>query len=259
MKQAIRSFITEYLGELLEGNAALFAGAGLSAAAGYVDWRELIRPLSVELELDIELESDLVAVAQFHVNAHGYNRHRLHQAVIEALSPDNPPTENHKLLARLPIRTWWTTNYDKLIETALRDAGKVVDVKSAVPQLATTRPGRDATIYKMHGDVDRPDQAVATRDDYERYSTDRGAFITALAGDLVSKTFLFLGFSFTDPNLEQVLSRVRLTFRENQRRHFAVFRTRTKQGNELHREYEHYRTRQALVIEDLRRFNIGFY
>lgn len=256
MKQAIRSFITEYLGELLEGNAALFAGAGLSAAAGYVDWRELIRPLSVELELDIELESDLVAVAQFHVNAHGYNRHRLHQAVIEALSPDNPPTENHKLLARLPIRTWWTTNYDKLIETALRDAGKVVDVKSAVPQLATTRPGRDATIYKMHGDVDRPDQAVATRDDYERYSTDRGAFITALAGDLVSKTFLFLGFSFTDPNLEQVLSRVRLTFRENQRRHFAVFRTRTKQGNELHREYEHYRTRQALVIEDLRRFNI---
>ncbi len=46
----------------------------MSAAAGYVDWRELIRPLSVELELDIELESDLVAVAQFHVNASGYNR-----------------------------------------------------------------------------------------------------------------------------------------------------------------------------------------
>ena len=133
MKQAIRSFITEYLGELLEGNAALFAGAGLSAAAGYVDWRELIRPLSVELELDIELESDLVAVAQFHVNAHGYNRHRLHQAVIEALSPDNPPTENHKLLARLPIRTWWTTNYDKLIETALRDAGKWSTSKAPYP------------------------------------------------------------------------------------------------------------------------------
>jgi SIR2-like domain len=246
MKSAIRNFVTEYLGELVEGNAALFAGAGLSVAAGYVDWRELIRPLSVELELDIELESDLVAVAQFHVNAHGYNRHKLHTAVIEALSPDNPPTENHRLLARLPIRTWWTTNYDKLIENALRDAGKVVDVKSAVAQLATTRPHRDATIYKMHGDVDRPDDAVATRDDYERYFIDRGAFINALAGDLVSKTFLFLGFSFTDPNLDHVLSRVRLTFQNNQRRHFAVFRSRTKLASETDKQYQHHKTRQAL-------------
>ncbi len=221
-----------------------------------MDWRELIRPLSVELELDIELESDLVAVAQFHVNASGYNRHKLHKAVIEALSSDKPPTENHQLLARLPIRTWWTTNYDKLIENALREVGKVVDVKSAVPQLATTRPHRDATIYKMHGDVDRPDEAVATRDDYERYSTDRGAFITALAGDLVSKTFLFLGFSFSDPNLDHVLSRVRLTFQNNQRRHFAVFRNRTKLPSESDRRYEHHKTRQALVIEDLKRFNI---
>jgi hypothetical protein len=49
MKPAVRNFITEYLGELVEGNVAVFAGAGLSAAAGYVDWRELIRPLSVEL------------------------------------------------------------------------------------------------------------------------------------------------------------------------------------------------------------------
>jgi hypothetical protein len=193
MKLAIKNFVTEYLAELVEGNAALFAGAGLSVGAGYVDWRELIRPLSVELDLDIELESDLVAVAQFHVNASGANRHKLHKAVIEALSPDNAPTENHRLLARLPIRTWWTTNYDKLIENALREAGKVVDVKSAVPQLATTRPNRDATIYKMHGDVDRPDEAVATRDDYERYSTDRGAFVTALAGDPCPRRFCFWG------------------------------------------------------------------
>ncbi|PZO78305.1 MAG: hypothetical protein DI629_12360, partial [Mesorhizobium amorphae] len=256
MKPAIRHFVTDYLSELLQGNAAVFAGAGLSAPAGFVDWRELIRPLSAELELDIDLESDLVAVAQFHVNANGRNRHGLHKAVIEALSPSNPPTPNHKLLAQLPIGTWWTTNYDKLIETALTEVGKVVDVKSAVPQLATTRPRRDATIFKMHGDVDRPDEAVATRDDFERYSTDRGAFVTALAGDLVSKTFLFIGFSFTDPNLEQVLSRVRLTFKENQRKHYAVFRARSQLENETDAHFAHYRTRQALVVEDLKRFNV---
>jgi len=196
MKPHIKTFITDYLAEIIDGNAATFAGAGLSVPAGYVDWRALLRPLAHELGLNIDLESDLVAVAQFHVNWSGQNRHKLHKELIEALSPDNPPTANHKLLAQLPIRTYWTTNYDKLLENALREEGKVVDVKSAVPQLATTRPGRDATIFKMHGDVDRPDQAVATKDDYERYTKDRGAFITVLAGDLVSKTFLFLGFSF---------------------------------------------------------------
>jgi hypothetical protein len=256
MKPHIRNFITDYLAEMVEGNAAIFAGAGLSVPAGFVDWRDLLRPLSKELELNIDLESDLVAVAQFHVNSNGQNRHRLHSAIIEALSPNRSPTSNHKLLAQLPIRTFWTTNYDKLIEEALREYGKVVDVKSAVPQLATTRQGRAATIYKMHGDVERPDDAIVTKDDYERYAKDRGAFITALQGDLVSKTFLFLGFSFTDPNLEQVLSQVRQTFTSNQRRHYALFRVRSRGPSESDDEFEHHRTRQALVIEDLKRFNV---
>lgn len=256
MKRQIENFVTEYLAEMVEGNAALFVGAGLSVPAGYVDWQSLLRPLSEDLGLLIELEHDLVAVAQFHVTSKGNNRGKLHKELIEALSPDNPPTANHRLLAQLPLRTYWTTNYDKLIESALRANGKIVDVKSAVPQLATTRAGRDATIFKMHGDIERPDEAVATKDDYERYSKDRGAFITALSGDLVSKTFLFLGFSFTDPNLEHVLSQLRLTFTRNQRGHYAVFRTRTKLPTENEEHFQHYRARQHHVVEDLKRFNI---
>ena len=256
MKLEIRQFVDDYLSEIIEGNAAIFAGAGLSVPAGFVDWRELIRPLANELRLDIDLEDDLIAVAQFHVNANGANRHRLHKAVIEAVSSNNPPTRNHHLLAKLPIPTWWTTNYDHLIEDALRASGKVVDVKSAVPQLADTRPGRHATIYKMHGDVDRPDEAVATRDDFERYPRDRASFITALAGDLVKKTFLFLGFSFTDPNLSHVLTRIRLTFTSNQRRHYAVLKIRTRRPNETDADFEHHKLRQVLFIEDLKRYNV---
>lgn len=256
MKDTIKDFITEFLSEMIEDNAAIFAGAGLSIPAGYVDWRELIRPLALELKLNIDWEHDLVAVAQFHTNANGYNRHKLHKAVVEKLSPNKPPTQNHELLARLPIRTYWTTNYDKLIEDGLRNRGKVVDVKIATPQMAMTRPGRDATVYKMHGDVDRPDEAVVTRDDYEQYQRDRGAFITALQGDLVSKTFLFLGFSFSDPNLDHVLTRVRLTFQQNQRRHFAVFKERTKLPKETEEQFQHFKIRQALVIEDLKRYNV---
>ncbi len=121
----IEQFIDDYFSEIEAGNAAIFAGAGLSVPAGYVDWRELLRPLARELDLDLEFETDLVAVAQFHVNQSGSNRHRLHTAVIDALSIDRPVTENHRLLALLPIATWWTTNYDKQIETALKAAGRI--------------------------------------------------------------------------------------------------------------------------------------
>jgi hypothetical protein len=256
MKSEIADFIAEYLAELVEGNAAIFAGAGLSLPAGYVDWKGLLRPLSKELKLDIDLETDLIAVAQFHYNASGKNRHKLNKALLEALSRDATPTDNHKHLVNLPIDTYWTTNYDKLIENTLHTAGKVVDVKSSVPQMATTRPNRNVTVYKMHGDIERPDEAVVTKDDYETYAKEREPFVTALAGDLVKKTFLFLGFSFTDPNLEHVLTQVRFNFTENQRRHFAVFRARTKQAGESDDHFAHHLARQMHVIDDLKRFNI---
>ena len=52
-----------------------------------------------------------------------------------------------------------------------------------------------ATLSKMHGDIEHPDKAVLSKDDYERYHDTHGPFVTALSGDLVEKTFLFLGFS----------------------------------------------------------------
>jgi hypothetical protein len=159
-------------------------------------------------------------------------------------------------LSRLPIRTWWTTNYDGLIERSLEDAGKVVDVKSAVSQLANTKRHRDAVLYKMHGDVSRPDEAVVTRNDYERYALDRGPFISALTGDLLSKTFLFIGFSFTDPNLEQVLARLRLNVGVNQREHFAFLRRRTRLPAESDDEFAHNLARHRLMVDDLQRFNV---
>ena len=67
----------------------------------------------------------------------------------------------------------------------------------------------------MHGDIREPDEAVLTKDDYEMYSCSRPLFRTALQGDLISKTFLFIGFSFEDPNLEYVLSQIRVLLGES--------------------------------------------
>lgn len=210
MNREIRSFINNFAKEVKESNAAIFAGAGMSAGAGFVDWKTLVKPLADELGLDIDKEDNLVAVAQYHYNEKGQNRHRINQVLIDEFSRNVSLTVNHQILARLPINTYWTTNYDNLIEKALEGAHKVPDVKYTVNQLANTIPKRDAIVYKMHGDVNHPSEAVLTKDDYEKYHIKFAPYITALSGDLVSKTFLFLGFSFTDPNIDYILSRIRV-------------------------------------------------
>ena len=43
MDRDVARFIDDYFAELDAGNAAIFAGAGLSVPAGFVDWRELMR------------------------------------------------------------------------------------------------------------------------------------------------------------------------------------------------------------------------
>lgn len=242
--------------ELEEGNLAIFAGAGFSRDAGFVDWKTLLKPIADDLDLDVEREWDLVTLAQYHANTNHANRAKLNQLLVTEFSTNLTPTDNHRILARLPIGTYWTTNYDDLIESALQGDGKVADVKYTVKQLATTRPNRDAVVYKMHGDATHASEAVLIRDDYERYHIKMQPFITALSGDLVSKTFLFLGFSFTDPNLEYILSRVRIHYGPDQRQHHCILR-RIKQGkDESLANFEYRQRKEQLFAGELLRVGI---
>lgn len=72
--------------ELEEENAAIFAGAGLSVGAGYIDWKKLLQPIAQDLELDIDQEHDLISIAQYHLDEK-QNRSGLNRAEIEQLSP----------------------------------------------------------------------------------------------------------------------------------------------------------------------------
>src|SRR5690606_1304616 len=121
--------IRDFSEELREENAAIFAGAGLSKPSGVVDWQGLIKEIAEDLGLDVTKEHDLVRVAQYHVNRVAKNRGKIHQKLLTEFAKDLRPNANHEKLAALPIPTYWTTNYDKLIEDSLRAAGKVVDVK----------------------------------------------------------------------------------------------------------------------------------
>ncbi|HAV90666.1 MAG TPA: hypothetical protein DCW44_05285 [Eubacterium sp.] len=256
MNREISSFVDKYVKEIKDNSAALFLGAGFSKSSGFVDWKSLLKDIADDLGLDVEKEDDLVSLAQYCYNKNG-NRSVINDVIFEEFTKEKNIDENHRIIARLPIFTYWTTNYDSLIEDALKEGNRITDVKSNIKQLSLTKPHRDAIVYKMHGDKDNPDEAILIKDDYESYYTKHAQFITALSGDLISKTFLFIGFSFMDPNIDYILSRVRIEYAQSPRQHYAIMRKLKKSEDENTAEYEYNKRKHELFIEDLKRYNIS--
>lgn len=252
---SVREFLRTYVKDIQEGNAAIFAGAGLSRPAGYVDWKELLKEIAIDLDLDITLETDLITLAQYHFNKFG-GRNKINRVLINEFSQNLTPTNNHEILSQLPINTFWTTNYDHLIEDSLNLIDKKFDKKMTPDSLSNSVPGSNAIVYKMHGDSDLPNEAVLIKDDYESYDQKRELFSTALRGDLVSKTFLFIGFSFDDPNLSNILSKIRILLNKNTRRHYCFMKKIDEDDYSNKEEFLYAKIKQKLRIDDLKRYGI---
>lgn len=108
----------------------------------------------------------------------------------------------------------------------------------------------------MHGDFEEPSFCVITKDDYESYNMTRQLFTTALQGDLVTKTFLFIGISLDDPNINYILGKIRVLLGENSRPHFWLIEKVHQRQNESLLDFEYRRGKQALRVQDLLRYSI---
>lgn len=255
MAASKKELIREYTKAIRAGNAAVFAGAGLSRSSGLVDWKELLRPLADEIGLDVDKETNLLTVAQYYKDSRN-NRGGVNQAILDAFSKDAVPNDNIKILSRLPIGTYWTTNYDHLIEDVIKGAERTADVKIYTRQLSKIKPGRDCIVYKMHGDVNDPDEAVLTREDYETYDKKRRLFSTALQGDLISKIFLFIGFSFEDPNLMYMLGKIHSLLEESIHDHYCIFKKVSLNDCDNGEEFAYKTAKQEMQIENLTHYGI---
>ncbi|WP_418503723.1 SIR2 family protein [Desulfovibrio sp.] len=252
---SISTFLNEFSKAITEGYAAIFAGAGLSRSCGYTNWKELVKPFAEEVKLDVNKESDLVAITQYYVNKK-HSRSSINQTIMTEFTKNVQLNDNILMLTKFPITTYWTTNYDRLLEDGLQRNNRKVDVKIDQESLANNIPDRDAILYKMHGDVMNPAKAVLTKDDYEKYEIDHRLFRTALQGDLINKTFLFIGFSFEDPNLKYILSQIRTLLGENIRTHYCFFEQIKRENFENDNDYTYAKIKQELRIEDLYRYGI---
>lgn len=250
-----QEFIKNYTKAVQEGYAAIFAGAGLSRGCGFVSWKELLGGIASSINLDVERESDLVEVAQFYCNENR-GRSKLNMQLLNRFAAEASVSVSMDVLTDMPINTFWTTNYDHLLEDTLKSKQKKVDIKVTSESLSLTMEDKDVVVYKMHGDCTDPATCILTKDDYEAYNLYRQLFTTALQGDLVSKTFLFIGFSFDDPNLNYILSRIRVLLGENRRDHYFFLQELSRKNYKTKKEYEYAQNRQTLRIHDLMRYGI---
>jgi hypothetical protein len=137
----IDSFVERYVQAIRDQNAAVFVGAGVSIPAGLVNWKGLLKSIAREIGLDVKKEEDLVTLAQFHVNERR-GRHGINQALIHEFATRGKLTENHKLLAGLPIVA---RQRGRAPEEAIKDAALHLELaRHWAPRLASATAGLQA-------------------------------------------------------------------------------------------------------------------
>nr|WP_199161519.1 SIR2 family protein [Elizabethkingia sp. ASV34] len=255
-KPEINAFINDYVSKLRQGTATIFLGAGMSKAAGFVDWKGLLRDIAGDLGLRIDEETDLISVAQFHKNKNN-NRNRIDEKIVDEFTDSDVETENHRIIARLPFSTIWTTNYDDLIEDAHEKIHKKIDVKSEVDDLFINKGNRSCILYKMHGDKDKPSKAILLKEDYEKYYYTHEPFISILNSELITKSFLFVGFSFTDPNINYIFGRLTHRYSDKSKDHYCIMKkTALSDWDNNTEKFEYEKIKQELFIKELSRYRV---
>ncbi len=250
-------FIQDYSKSLKNHCASVFLGSGLSRQSGYVGWSDLLKKFVKQIGLKINKEQDLISLAQYYVN-NKKDVFELKRYVCKVFDKNKKFNDNHFLLASLPLDSYWTTNYDLLLEQVLeyREIKYNKIVKDC--DLRKNINSNPIWLYKMHGDVNDENSIVITKQDYENYYDDYEMLIAKLKSEICTKTFLFLGYSISDPNVMHILARARKVFdKNNGRKHYAIMQRPQKNiKNKKNKNYNYEIIKQQHQIVDLAEYGI---
>lgn len=201
-KLFLHKYLFDSIDELSEiavnGDLALFIGAGASMGAGLPGWAKLLEELASEFSLDMLEFKKLSYLDQAKIidrRLHGSDRSVGKEISKRLQSHYFSPT--HALLQSLPTKAVITTNYDVLYEKAYKNTAershKILSLLPYNPQLKS-----DRFLLKMHGCINHPEDIVLTRKDYIRYARKRAVLGGVLQSTLLTKHLLYIGFSLND-------------------------------------------------------------
>ncbi len=118
-------FIYQFSEKVINNEASLFIGAGVSRNSGYPGWADLLSECADDLNINSNI-IDLYSLAQYYANKHSdAELRRIISQKINTL-----PKSNNLLndLLEIDFNNIWTTNYDKLIEKGLEEKEKPYNV-----------------------------------------------------------------------------------------------------------------------------------
>jgi len=241
------SAISQLVSAIRSKQCVPFIGAGLSKASGMPLWNELIgqmKPFLLDLAetvSDKEEEAryldqadylDVATRFKFKAGLGSY-----HQFLQERYRfSKSQPSQAHHALTR--IRSWpfvITTNFDKLLEASFTKPRLIPPAIVTEPdELVVSIRSGEIFVLKLHGDIDRPQSIVLTRDEYDQFiNSQRGQLLLdTLRQQLMFRTVLFIGFGLTDPNFLRVFGEVGWLAKGYQGDAFSIMAHTTKPERE---------------------------
>lgn len=216
--------------------SVLFLGAGVSRNAENAhgvhprEWTEFLKHLAslipdVVQQAEVNQcigDADLLTaceLARRYVSPHIFKSEMLK----EFSSNGYRPAQIHDDLSLVDSRLVMTTNFDKLYENRANQLqDNTVLVKNYYDRdVADVFRRQDRVVLKVHGTIDAPDATIFTRSQYALARRDHGHFYQMLRGLFVTHTFVFLGASMRDPDMQLLLEDHAYRF-EGSRPHYIV-------------------------------------
>lgn len=184
-------------------NLTVFIGAGFSkfsetATIKFPSWGKLMIALKNDLNTQ---ETDFLKIAQLYYLEFG--EYKLYQKLREFVPLHAEPSDFHlKVFQLLKPKYVITTNWDNLLEKTVSNNGLFYDVmKTEADLIKSSLPKK---LIKVHGSFDTHN-IVFKEDDYLNYSINNPIFDNFLKHILSTTTVLFLGYSYSDSNLKQII------------------------------------------------------
>lgn len=244
-----RQFIQHYAKRAVDGETSLFLGAGTSASVGYPSWRDLLKPCAKELGIEIDDTVDLYLLAQYYANRFSYSAlKRIINENINSLKYESNIVDE---LLNLNFKSIWTTNYDTVLENNLFKRNILANTVYNDRDLSNITRNNRVNIYKLNGDIKNLDNIVITQKDIEHYEANHELLMTFFKRELITNTFLFVGYSFTDTIVLSCLNTINRCLKDSSNCHYAILKKRkTADFDYFINDLEHRYHVNALIIDE---------
>lgn len=217
-----KHFLKQFSQHALDERISLFLGAGGSCDAGYPTWADLFAPLAKELGTPIDESTDYYRLAQYYSN--NFGPAELRKRINDRINRNNYKSTLLEELIQVGFTNVWTTNFDNAIEINYQQRDILTNKVFRDSDFSNIDINKRINVFKMNGDITNLEGIVATQGDYENYSDTHQVMMMFFKRELISSTFLFIGYSFTDHLVLDCLSEINRYLGESATYHYAIMK-----------------------------------